>query len=240
MRRGSHPVDDPAVVSLRVMDVALARATAAEAIGAFALVFVGCGAIMVDAKTGALGHLAVAVAFGGVIMVMIYALGHLSGAHFNPAVTLAFAATRHFPLRQAALYVTAQCAGAIAAAALLRWSLGDVADIGATTPSGSDSQALLWEGLLTFLLMLVIMAVATDTRAVGEAAAIAIGGTVAIGAIVGGPVTGASMNPARSLGPALVSGELGSTWIYVVAPVIGAALAAVTYQLLRGTDTAGA
>ena len=125
------------------------------------------------------------------------------------------------------------CAGAIAAALLLRASLGDIADVGATQPSGSNAQSFLWEVVLTFFLMLVIMAVATDTRAVGEAAAIAVGGTVALGALVGGPVSGASMNPARSLGPALAAGELNALWIYLLAP-LGAALGAVAYQFLRG------
>ena len=214
----------------------LPNALAAEGIGAFALVFAGCGAIMVDAKFDGLGNVGVAATFGLVIMVMIYALGHVSGAHFNPAVSLAFALTRHFPWPRAAAYSLAQICGAIAAAAILRGSLGDVADLGATIPSGSDGQAFLWEVILTFFLMLVIMAVATDTRAVGEAAAIAIGGTVALDALFGGPVTGASMNPARSLGPALVSGALGSLWLYVLAPLCGAALAGVVYQVLRGGD----
>ena len=216
------------------MSRTLARLLAAEFIGTFALVFAGCGAIMVDAKTGALGHLGVAISFGLVIMAMIYAVGHISGAHFNPAVTAAFAASRHFPWPRAGAYWAAQVAGAICAAALLRASLGDVADIGATMPTGSERQSFLWELLLTFFLMFVIMAVATDTRAVGEAAAIAIGGTVALDALFGGPISGASMNPARSIGPALVSGELHALWLYLLAPIAGAALAAVTYQFLRG------
>jgi len=212
----------------------LARALAAEAIGTFALVFAGCGAIMVDAKTGALGHLGVALTFGLVIMVMIYAVGHVSGAHFNPAVTLAFALARHFPWPRVFLYWSVQAAAAIAAALLLRSSLGDVAHVGATLPSGSEGQSFLWETVLTFFLMFVIMAVATDSRAVGEAAAIAIGGTVGLDALFGGPISGASMNPARSLGPALVSGDLHALWLYLTAPLLGAALGAVVYQLLRG------
>jgi MIP family channel proteins len=213
----------------------LERRLLAELVGTFALVFAGCGAIMVDAKTGgALGQVGIAIAFGLVIMVMIYAAGHISGAHFNPAVSFAFALSRHFPWPRVFAYWVAQLAGAAAAAAVLRGSLGDLAEVGATVPSGSDGQAFLWELLLTFFLMFVIMAVATDARAVGEAAAIAIGGTVGLGALFGGPVTGASMNPARSLGPALVAGDLGSVWIYLVAPLAGASLAALAYQLLRG------
>ena len=211
----------------------LARPLAAEAIGTFALVFAGCGAIMVDAETHALGHVGVAFTFGLVIMVMIYAVGHISGAHFNPAVTFAFALGRHFPWPRVAAYWAAQLTGAVAAALVLRASLGRVAAVGATLPRGSDAQAVLWEGVLTFFLMFVIMAVATDTRAVGEAAAIAIGGTVGLDAMFGGPITGASMNPARSLGPAIAGSEYTSLWVYLAAPLAGAALAAIAYEYLR-------
>lgn len=206
----------------------LGPALVAEAIGTFTLVFAGCGAIAV----GALGPAGVAAAFGLAIMVMIYGLGHVSGAHFNPAVTAAFAVGRHFPLAHVLPYWAAQVAGAIAGAALLRATLGDV-PLGVTHPAGSDIQALVWEVVLTFFLMLVIVAVATDTRAVGQGAAIAIGGTVALGAVVGGPISGASMNPARSIGPALVSGDLSDLWIYLVAPPIGAIGAVIAYRYLR-------
>ena len=131
----------------------------------------------------------------------------------------------------------AQLLGALAAAAILRSSLGTIAHVGATLPSGSQRQSFLWEVVLTFFLMFVIMAVATDTRAVGEAAAIAIGGTVGLDAMFGGPISGASMNPMRSLGPAIVSGDLHASWIYVVAPLAGAALGALAYQLIRGEPT---
>jgi MIP family channel proteins len=215
----------------------LARALAAEAIGTFALVFAGAGAIMVDAKTDALGQVGIALTFGLVIMAMIYAVGHISGAHFNPAVSFTFALTRHFPWTRVLAYWLAQLAGALAAALILRGSLGDIANVGATLPSGSDGQAFLWEVVLTFFLMFVIMAVATDTRAVGEAAAIAIGGTVGLDAMFGGPITGASMNPARSLGPALAAGELDAIWIYLLAPLLGAALGGLAYQFVRGEAT---
>ena len=217
---------------------ATGRRLLAEYIGTFALVFAGCGAIMVNATTGgALGQVGIAISFGLVITVMIYATGHVSGAHLNPAVTLAFALTRHFPWSRLIGYWIAQLGGAVTAAAILRGSLGDIAAIGATTPSGSDRQAFLWELVLTFFLMFVIMAVATDTRAVGEAAAIAIGGTVGLNAMFAGPITGASMNPARSLGPGLVSGKLDAIWVYLLAPVAGAALGAITYQAIRGQRT---
>jgi aquaporin NIP len=218
-------------------NLALTRALVAEAIGTFALVFAGCGAIMVDAKTHQLGHIGVAITFGLVIMFGIYAVGHISGAHFNPGVTFAFALSRHFPWSRAASYWVAQLVGALTAAALLRASLGNLAEVGATQPSGSQGQAFLWELVLTFFLMFVIMAVATDTRAVGEAAAIAIGGTVGLDAMFGGPISGASMNPARSIGPAFVSGNLHALWLYIVAPILGASLAAVAYQFVRGEQS---
>ena len=188
---------------------------------------------MVDAKTHALGHVGVAITFGLVIMAMIYAVGHISGAHFNPAVSFAFAISRHFPWPRLAGYWTAQLLGALAAAAILRGSLGNLAHTGATLPSGSQAQSFLWEFVLTFFLMFVIMAVATDTRAVGEAAAIAIGGTVGLDAMFGGPISGASMNPARSFGPALVSGELHALWLYIAAPLVGATLGALVYEFIR-------
>lgn len=191
---------------------------------------------MVDAKTHALGHVGVAIAFGLVIMVMIYAVGHISGAHFNPAVTFAFALTRHFPWPRVAVYWIAQAGGALLAAGILRASLGKLAHVGATLPAGSQGQSFLWEVVLTFFLMFVIVSVATDTRAVGEAAAIAIGGTVGLDAMFGGPISGASMNPARSLGPALVSGDLHALWLYLLAPLVGAAWGALGYRFVRGEN----
>jgi len=188
---------------------------------------------MVDAKTHALGHVGVAISFGLVIMAMIYAVGHISGAHFNPAVSFAFAISRHFPWPRVVGYWTAQLLGALTAAAILRGSLGNLAHTGATLPSGSQAQSFLWELVLTFFLMFVIMAVATDTRAVGEAAAIAIGGTVGLDAMFGGPISGASMNPARSFGPALVSGDLHALWLYIAAPLAGATLGALVYEFIR-------
>jgi len=216
------------------MNRSAARPLVAEAIGTFALVFAGAGAVMVDAKTHALGHVGVAITFGLVIMVMIYAVGHVSGAHFNGAVTFAFALTRHFPWPRAVSYWAAQLAGALVAALLLRASLGNIANVGATLPSGSQAQSFLWELVMSAFLMFVILAVATDTRAVGEAAAIAIGGTIGLDAMFGGPISGASMNPMRSLGPALVSGNLHALWLYIVAPVLGASLGGIAYQFVRG------
>ena len=213
------------------------RRALAEALATFALVFAGCGAIIVNAERGgSLQAFGISAAFGLVIMVMVYATGHLSGAHLNPAVTLAFATSRHFPVREAAAYVPAQLVGAVAGALALRlvWD-GTPANLGATVPSVDASSALAYEFILTAFLMFVIMAVATDTRAVGAAAAIAIGGTVGLDALVGGGVTGASMNPARSFGPALVAVEWTEFWIYLIGPITGAIAGAVLYQAVRGT-----
>ena len=201
----------------------------------FALVFAGCGAIVANAEyDGSLGSVGVALVFGLVIMVMVYATGHLSGAHINPAVTIAFTLTRHFPAREAVGYVAAQCIGAALAALLLGalWT-GSPANLGATVPTVGSGTALVYETILTAFLMFVIVAVATDTRAVGAAAAIAIGGTVGLDALFGGPVTGASMNPARSFGPALAAGEWNDFWLYLIGPIAGAAIGALAYQLVR-------
>ncbi len=216
----------------------LARRVAAEGIAAFALVFAGCGAIVANAENAdALGAVGVSLTFGLIVMAMIYATGHLSGAHINPAVTVAFTLTRHFPAREAVAYVAAQVVGAtVGALALAAVWTDKPANLGATVPSVGVGSALVYELVLTAILMFVIVAVATDTRAVGAAAAIAIGGAVGLDALFGGPVTGASMNPARSLGPALVAGEWTDFWIYVVGPVIGAAVAAFAYQAIRGKD----
>src|SRR3954452_2396684 len=218
----------------------LLRRSVAEGLAAFALVFAGCGAIVTNAThQGTLGSVGVSLVFGLVIMVMIYATGHLSGAHINPAVTLAFTLTRHFPAREAAAYVGAQLAGAMSAAlALFAVWTDKPASLGATTPSVSAGSAFVYELILTAFLMFVIVAVATDTRAVGAATAIAIGGTVGLDALFGGPVTGASMNPARSFGPALASGEWRDFWVYLAGPVLGAALGALAYQAVRGEHDA--
>ena len=214
-------------------------AVGAEAVGTFALVFTGCGAIMVDASwPNTLGHVGVCAVFGLVIAVMIYATGHLSGAHFNPAVTLAFASIGAFSWRRVPEYVLAQCGGALLAAGLLRALLGNAASLGATSPSVGLTEAVVIEVILTFFLMFVITSVAMDGRAVGAMAGFAIGGTVAIGALMGGPLTGASLNPARSLGPALVSLNLEFLWVYFLGPLVGALAGAWAYQLIRGRRAA--
>ena len=209
------------------------RPLAAEALGTFALVFFGCGAIVVDAEQGGLGHVGVSLAFGLVVFAMVSALGHVSGAHINPAVTLALASRGHFAWSGVPGYVAAQVAGAVLAAVVLRASLGDVANLGATQPSGSVGQSFVWEVAMTAALLVVIVSVATDSRATAGGVAAAIGGTIALASLVGGPISGASLNPARSLGPALVSGDLSSLWIYLTAPLLGGALGAFAYDALR-------
>ncbi len=167
---------------------------------------------------------------------MIYALGHICGAHFNPAVTLAFTVARHFPVREVPGYILAQLLGASLAAATLKGLFGNVARLGATVPAGSAGQSLLLEALISYFLMFVIISVATDTRASGQAAAIAIGITVAVAILVAGPVSGASMNPARSFGPALLSGTWQDQWVYWLGPIPGAIAGAFTYQFVRGEE----
>ena len=215
------------------MKYAIWRRAGAELVGTYALVTAGCGAIMVNATAGELTHVGVALTFGLIITVMVAAVGHISGAHFNPAVTLAFALTRHFPIREVLAYVGAQLLGAVAGALTLQTLFGSVANLGATLPAGSALQALGLEISLSAVLMFVIIAVATDTRAAGQLAALAIGATVALDALWGGPISGASMNPARSFGPALVAGIWRDQWVYWIGPIVGAALGAVIYQLLR-------
>jgi MIP family channel proteins len=212
---------------------------AAEFIGTFALVFAGPGAAVIDAYThGGVTSLGIGLAFGLAVGVMIYSIGHISGAHINPAVTLAFTVMRHFPLRDVPGYILAQLGGAAAASLLTRALYGNTAHLGATLPSHGAGQAFALEIALTFFLMFVIMAVATDVRAVGEAAALAIGGYVALAATFAGPIAGASMNPARSFGPALVSNDWTAWWVYWLGPIVGALMGALAYQLIRTGEKA--
>ena len=217
-----------------------ARRATAEAIGTFFLVLIGPGSAMVDAASGgAIGHVGVSVAFGLVVMGMVFAIGHLSGAHINPAVTIAFWSAGRFPAREVAPYVLAQCGGAAAAAFVLRWVLPEQVAAAATLPAVPVAQALAVEWLLSFVLMFVVMAVATDERVASGFGGIAVGATVGFDAMMGGPLTGASMNPARSLGPALASGTWEAHWIYWVAPIAAMMVAVRLYDVLRPAGAPG-
>jgi MIP family channel proteins len=213
------------------------RKLGAEFAGTFALVFAGTGAIVIDAESGGrVGHVGIGLTFGLVIMVMIYAVGHISGAHFNPAVTLGFAVGRHFAWQQVPRYWAAQMLGGLTASLLLRGMFDTTAHLGATLPVGSARRSFLLEAVLTLLLMFVITSVATDVRAVGQAAAIAIGGTIGLEALFAGPISGASMNPARSLAPAIVSWTWSDQWLYIAGPMLGAVGGVLAYQWMRGCD----
>lgn len=213
------------------------RRCVAEFVGTFLLVFAGPGAVVInEVSGGGVGSLGIGLSFGLAVMAAIYSVGHVSGAHINPAVTVAFALTRHFPWSLVPAYVLSQLLGACAASGFLLALFGDAAHLGATIPSGSTLQAALLEMFLTLFLMFVISAVATDVRAVGQAAAIAIGGYVALAATFAGPIAGASMNPARSFGPALLSGTWTGQWAYWAGPLAGAILGALLYRYVRGAS----
>lgn len=210
------------------------REAIAEFLGTFILVFAGTGAVMVNKiSAGSVTHLGISFVFGAVVTALIYSLGHISGAHFNPAVTLGFWASGFFPKYKVLPYILAQCAGAVAASQLLLITLGKVANLGATVPlNGNWLQSLILETVLTFILMFVILGSGLDRRAHIGFAGIAIGLTVGLEAAFMGPITGASMNPARSLGPALIGGIWEHHWVYWIAPIWGAQLAVAVYREL--------
>ena len=206
----------------------------AELIGTFALVFCGTGAIIVNEEIpGSVTHVGIAVTFGLIVMAMIYALGENSGAHLNPAVTIAFTVNGNFPVKEVLPYIISQLAGALAASAVLKLLFPSSVSLGATIPSGSNMQSFVLEYILSFFLMLVIINVAKGSKEQGLFAGIAIGSVVLLEAMFAGPVCGASMNPARSLGPAIVSGEMKQVWIYITAPVLGAITAIIIYKLIK-------
>jgi aquaporin Z len=203
----------------------------AEAIGTFCLVFAGTGAIVInDVAGGKVTHLGIALTFGLVVMAMIYAVGDVSGAHLNPAVTLGFWFAKQFPLLSIPLYVLSQFCGAMAASLLLRAMFGP-GTLGSTQPAGSPMQAFILEVVLTAMLMFVILGVASGSKEKGLLAGVAIGGVIAFEAAFAGPISGASMNPIRSLAPALVSGTLSHLWVYLVAPVVGALIGVIAKRL---------
>lgn len=206
----------------------------AEFLGTFALVFAGTGAIIIDQQShGVITHAGIAMTFGLIVMSMIYAFGDISGAHLNPAVSIAFTVAGRFPMKQLGPYIFSQLAGAVLASFVLKFMFPDNALLGATMPAGSEMQSFVMEFILTFFLMLVILNVASGSKEVGMFAGIAIGGVVALEAMFAGPVCGASMNPVRSLSPAVASGHTEHLWIYIAAPIVGAVASVPVFKLLK-------
>ena len=213
------------------------RKYTAEAIGTFALVFCGTGAIIINQQTaGTITHAGVAVTFGLIVSAMIYALGDISGAHLNPAVTIAFCIAKRFPAKEILPYIISQAAGAFLASFVLKFLFPDNQYLGSTNPAGSVMQSFVLELILTFILMLVIIHVATGSKEQGMFAGMAIGSVVLLEAMFAGPICGASMNPIRSLSPAVVSGHIQNLWIYLTAPTLGAIIAIGAWQILKKQD----
>lgn len=215
--------------------ISVSRRCLAEGIGTFALVLAGTGAIIVDhASHGAIGHAGIGLTFGLVVLAMIHAFGDVSGAHLNPAVTVAFAAGRRFPAREVPAYVAAQLAGALAASGVLRILYPADNTLGGTVPAVGIVQSLVLEAILSGLLMLVILGVSTESREKGIMAGIAVGAVVGLEALFAGPACGASMNPARSIAPAVVAGNFHGLWIYIVGPVLGTLAALPLHGWIHG------
>jgi len=222
------------------MPASLSRRCLAEFISTFCLVLMGCGAMAVDSRTGSLTHVGVATVWGLVVLVMIYAVGSISGAHMNPAVTIAFAVQRRMPVRDAVVYIPAQCAGALCAALAIRSVLGlDSSMLGATSVQLdlSPLSGVAIEAMMTAILMFVVMGVSTGAMEESVTAGLAVGATIAIEAFVAGPLTKASMNPARSFGPAVASSDVSELWIYIVGPIAGALIGAALYGLTQESQT---
>ncbi len=206
----------------------------AEAIGTFALVFCGTGAIVINQETGgAVTHVGISITFGLIVAAMIYSIGDISGAHLNPAVTIAFWAAQLFPVKEVVPYILSQCCGAFIASLILKGLFPLNNTLGSTIPAGSDTQSFVLEFILTLLLMFVILHVAKGSKEQGMFAGLAIGSVVLLEAMFAGPICGASMNPARSLAPGVVSGNIGELWIYLVAPIAGAVAAVIFWRLLK-------
>ncbi|MCO5571090.1 hypothetical protein L7F22_024822 [Adiantum nelumboides] len=239
---------DCAAIGAKFMEVTTASANApselpkliqkvlAEFVATFFLVFAGCGAILVDITHGGnIAHVAIAASFGLAVMIMVYSIGHISGAHLNPAVTIAFASVQRFPLIEVPAYLMAQVGGSLLASVLLRLILHDSMLIAQAVnqPSDGNLQSFVVEVVITFVLMFVIAGVASDSRAVGEMAGLAIGSTIALNGVYAGPLSGASMNPARSIGPAIVAKKFTSLYVYIAGPILGAIIGAWTYNTVR-------
>ncbi|CAL4958836.1 unnamed protein product [Urochloa decumbens] len=210
----------------------------AEVLGTYFMIFAGCGSVVVNLTTnGTVTFPGICAVWGLVVMVLVYSVGHISGAHFNPAVTVAFATCGRFPWKQVPSYAAAQVLGSTLASLTLRVVFGGGEHLFfGTAPAGSDAQAVALEFVISFYLMFVVSGVATDNRAIGELAGLAVGATVLLNVLFAGPITGASMNPARTLGPAIVAGRYKSIWVYVVGPLCGTVAGAWAYNLVRFTD----
>lgn len=207
---------------------------AAELIGTFTLVFAGTGAIVANETSGgAVTHVGIALTFGLVVLTMIYTLGDISGAHLNPAVTLGFFAAGRLPGAQVLPYIVSQCSGGAAASFLIHLLFPSNTSLGGTSPAGSILQSFVLEVVLTAILMFVILGVSTGAGEKGITAGIVVGAVISLGALFAGPISGASMNPARSLGPALVTFKLAGLWIYLTAPLLGAALGVLACRWVR-------
>ncbi|KQK07073.1 aquaporin NIP1-3 [Brachypodium distachyon] len=223
---GKHPM----------LSVQFVQKILAEIFGTYFLIFAGCAAVAVNQRTaGTVTFPGICITWGLAVMVMVYSVGHISGAHFNPAVTFAFATCGRFPWKQVPAYAAAQLIGSTAAGLTLRLLFGREHFVG-TVPAGSDVQSLVLEFIITFYLMFVVSGVATDNRAIGELAGLAVGATVLLNVLFAGPISGASMNPARTLGPAMVAGRYKGIWVYIVGPVGGAVAGAWAYNLIRFTN----
>lgn len=206
----------------------------AEVIGTYILVFCGTGAVVINQQANdSVTHVGVAITFGLIVMVMIFAFGRLSGAHINPAVSIAFALTPLFSKKDLVPYIICQIFGALLASLTLSLMFPESATLGETIPAGSNGQSFVLEVILTYILMLVILLVSQNTPEVSQFTAQAVGAVVLLEALFAGPISGASMNPARSLGPALIAGNLKSLWVYLMAPIVGAILATISWRYLR-------
>lgn len=237
--RSNHgvPPPPPSTSCNAIFTIPFMQKLIAETLGTYFLIFAGCGSAVVNAEKGSQTFPGVAIVWGLVVTVMIYSVGHISGAHFNPAVTFAFATCKRFPFKQVPVYVAAQMAGATLASGTLRLLFNGKHDhFAGTLPAGSEVQSLVIEFIITFYLMFVISGVATDNRAIGELAGLAVGSTILLNVMFAGPISGASMNPARSLGPSIVSNNYKSIWIYLVGPTAGAVTGAWVYNLIRFTN----
>jgi aquaporin NIP len=212
--------------------IPLRKKVIAEALGTFGLVFAGTSAIVVNSD-GAVSHVGVALTFGLVVFAMIAAIGDVSGAHINPAVTVGFCLAKRFPLRAVGPYIAAQCLGALLASIVVRVLFWDAVSLGETIPAGPVLRSWLLELILTSALMFVILSVSTGASEKGITAGLAIGAVVALEALFAGPISGASMNPARSLGPAIISGHMSAVWIYLTAPFVGAVIAIAACRCVR-------